>query len=118
MKKSLKKIVCSALLVVTTVCFLGCGQSEQQKEAIETFNETTKSFNEVANMINENVDMIDEDLFNLFLQFSDQLNECRTIVESDDIPDDKLEVLTQNLEDINAWLVDAKAEVEAEIAGE
>lgn len=48
MKKSFKKIVCSALLIVTTVCFLGCGQSAQQKEAIDTYNEVTKSFNEVA----------------------------------------------------------------------
>lgn len=118
MKKSFKKIVCSALLIVTTVCFLGCGQSAQQKKAIDTYNEVTKSFNEVANMINENADMIDDDLFNVFLQFSEQLSECKTIVESDDIPDDKLETLTQNLEDIKAWLVDAKAEVEAQIAGE
>lgn len=118
MKKNLKKIVCTALLVVTTVCFLGCGQSAQQKEAIETFNETTKSFNEVGNMINENADMIDPDMIAMFQTMAAQLDACRAIVESDDIPDEKLEELTSNLNNINAWLVDAKAEVELEIAGE
>lgn len=117
MNKTMKAMMCMAMFLVLAIGSVGCGENPKEREAKEAFNNTSEGFNEVADLINEHLDAIDEDLVKVCQDMSDVLTECKDLLESgQDITEESYDQIISDLKNIDDWLVDAKAEVEAEIS--
>lgn len=118
MKKTITKIICTAMVLTMMFCLAGCGDSEKKKEAIDTFNKTSDSFNEVAEVVNANIDSLDETTVEAFQNMSAALNECKEKIEKSDASDEDYDVVIENLKTVNDWLESVKGELDAAVEAE
>lgn len=117
MRKIRKLAVCMIMALVMMFGLSGCGSSEKQQEAIDTFNEVSDEFNEIANLMNENADQIDEQTFAVFQEMQASLEECKNALETEeDASDEEYEVMIDSLTQVKDWLKDARTEVEAQLS--
>lgn len=117
MKRTMKLMTCMMMILVMMFSLSGCGDSEKQQEAIDTFNEVSEEFDEIADMMNGNADAIDEETFAKFQEVQAALAECKAALESEeDAPDEDYEVMIDSLTQTKDWLKEARTDVEAQIS--
>lgn len=117
MKRTMKLMMCMVMVLALMFGLSGCGDSEKQQEAIDTFNEVSEEFDEIADMMNENADAIDEQTFAKFQEVQAALAECKDALESEeDAPDEDYEVMIDSLTQTKDWLKEARTDVEAQIS--
>ncbi len=117
MKKTWRLMACMMMVLVMIFGLSGCGGSEKQQEAIDTFNEVSEEFDEIADLMNENADLISEETFGVFQEMQAALVECKDALESEeDAPDEDYEAMIDSLTQVKDWLKDARTEVEAQLS--
>lgn len=117
MRKAMKTLLC--MIMASTMMFglSGCGDSEKQQEAIDTFNEVSTVFDDTADLINANLDVIDDETISAYQEMSDALLECKEALETEeDASDEEYQVMIDTLTEVKSWLEEAKTEVEAQVS--
>lgn len=114
MKRIITGILALAAVLTLVFGLAGCGTNEKRQEALDKHTAIALSFNEVATMINENADDLDVVVMSNYQQMSELLNTYTDILQSGrEISDEKYDEMIAWFDDVDVWIQDTKAEIEA-----
>lgn len=116
----MKKLITLIMAMMICLTLVACGGVDKQP-VIDAFNTTSTAFDELANEVNANPDAYPQEFIDVMNQMADSLLQCKELLESDqELTQEQVDELIKNLNDIDAWVADARetfveaAPVEAE----